>query len=60
MHSALTLAYLRFFKPEGLMVAGGWGANQLSGFFAERFCIEVPDTLVNTLLPCLATLREQV
>lgn len=50
LHTAMTLAYLRFFKPEGLMVAAGWGANQLSAAFAERFCIDVPHTLVDTLL----------
>jgi hypothetical protein len=45
------MCYLRFFKPEGLLSAAGWSKDQMSGFFSERFCIDVPPELVAALLP---------
>lgn len=51
LRTALNTCYLRFFKPEGLLAAAGWPKEQRSGFFAERFCQEVPSELVSALLP---------
>lgn len=51
LRTALNMCYLRFFKPEGLLAAAGWPREQLSGFFDERFCQEVPPELVAALLP---------
>jgi hypothetical protein len=59
LRTALTLSYLRFFKPEGLLSAGGWLKDRMDSF-AERFCIEVPEALVALVFPCLAALRTKV
>lgn len=57
---ALTISYLRFFKPEGLLAAAGWPRGRLDGFFSERFCLEVPEELVLVVHPFLTSLREKV
>ena len=60
LRNALTLSYLKFFKPSGLLAAAGWDKDRNDGFFSERFCIAVPDELVAFAFPGLAALEEQV
>lgn len=59
MRTALNQSYLRFYKPQGLLAACGWDKDHPDGFFAERFCIEVPDELVDFVFPFLGKLKEQ-
>lgn len=38
-------SYLAFFKPEGLLLLGGWtqpGKVDFTSYFAERFMVQVP------------------
>lgn len=60
LRTALTLCYLKFFTPEGLLAAAGWDKDRRDSFFAERFCIEVPSELVAYVFPGLAELSKQV
>lgn len=42
--TALNSSYLKFFRPEGLLAAGGWpgGAQaKFDQFFADRLCVTV-------------------
>jgi hypothetical protein len=60
LHTALTSSYLRFFKPEGLLAAGGWDRRDYASFFSPRFHVDVPDQLVAEIMPFLASLQQQV
>jgi hypothetical protein len=56
-------SYLRFFKPDGLLVLAGRkeaAQKQLDLFWSERFCLDVPSELVEAVFPFLATLNAQV
>jgi hypothetical protein len=60
LKDALTVSYLKYFTPQGLLAAGGWDKDRRDSFFAERFFIPVPEGLKAEVFPFLATLREQV
>ena len=63
LYDAMYRSYLLFFKPEGLLAAGGWpGAaqKQFDTFWAARFCVDVPPELIQLLLPILPGLRREV
>jgi hypothetical protein len=63
LRQALYLSYLKFFKPEGLLAAGGWETGSKDAeamFWAERFCVVVSDSLVALVFPFLGELKEQV
>jgi hypothetical protein len=60
LRTALNTSYLRFFKPEGLLAAGGWDKDRMDAVFAERFCIDVPEELVDFVFPCLQQLKKAV
>ena len=54
-------AYLQFFKPEALLTAAGWpGASEkdFGLFWAPRFCVQVPESLIYHLFPWLAGCKE--
>ena len=55
-------SYLMFFKHEGLLASGSWpGAAEkdFGMFWASRFCVEVPRTLIDYLFPWLADLEQE-
>jgi hypothetical protein len=61
--NALQKSYLRFFKPDGLLVVGGWkeaAQKQFDMFWSERFCLDIPSELVEAVFPFLPTLNAQV
>ena len=61
--NALQKSYLRFFKPDGLLVLGGWkeaALKEFDKFYAERFCVDVPSELVEAVFPFLPELTAQV
>jgi hypothetical protein len=60
LRTALTLNYLRFFKPEGLLAAAGWTKDRFDSYMADRFCHPVPSDLIVYIFPFLESLRKQV
>lgn len=60
LRNALITSYLKFFSPEALLAAGDWDRASFDSFFAEHFCIDVPEELVAYVFPFLATLTKQV
>ncbi|KAK9916158.1 hypothetical protein WJX75_009514 [Coccomyxa subellipsoidea] len=62
-YEALSKSYLMYFKPQGLLAAGGWpGAaqNDYDQFWHPRFCVSVPRELVDLLFPFLRNLEQTV
>jgi hypothetical protein len=60
---ALHKSYLRFFKPEGLLVLAGWreaAQKDYDKFWSERFCLDIPSVLVEFVFPFLPTLISEV
>ena len=60
--AAMFQSYLMFFKHEGLLAAGGWpGAAEkdFGMFWAPRFYVEVPRSLIDYLFPWLAALEQE-
>ena len=60
-YEAMNRSYLAYFKPLGLLGAGGWpGAakNDYNQFWHPRFCVEVPSILIERLFPQLAALKK--
>ena len=58
---ALFGSYLQFFKPEGLLASAAWpGATEkdFGLFWAPRFCVQVPDSLIKHLYPWLEDWEE--
>lgn len=58
---AMAKSYLMFFKPCGLLAAAGWpGAtsDDYNQFWHPRFCVSVPQQLVELLFPFLQKLQE--
>jgi hypothetical protein len=54
LHQAMFKSYLLFFRPEGLLAAGGWpGAAErdFDHFFAERFCVKIDEHFQQLLFP---------
>lgn len=61
--NAMQKSYLKFFKPDGLLVLGGWSEaaqKHFDIFWSERFCLDIPSDLVEAVFPFLATLNAQV
>ena len=61
--AAMFQSYLMFFKPEGLLASGSWpGAleKDFGMFWAPRFCVEVPRSLIEYLFPWLVSLEQEV
>ena len=61
--AAMFQSYLMFFKHEGLLASGAWpGAAErdFGLFFAPRFCVEVPRSLIDYIYPWLAALEQEV
>ncbi|CAL8471742.1 g11284 [Coccomyxa elongata] len=62
-YEAMNKSYLMYFKPVGLLAAAGWpGAahNDYHQFWHPRFCVDVPEQLVEVLFPFLRTLKKTV
>ena len=60
-YKAMSKSYLTYFKPSGLLGAAAWpGAaqNDYRQFWHPRFCVEVPEALIELLFPQLKLLRE--
>ena len=61
LYEAMSRSYLKYFKPSGLLGAGGWpGAanNDYKQFWHPRFCVEAPPALLKALFPQLEPLAE--
>ena len=61
LYEAMSKSYLKFFKPSGLLGAGGWpGAanNYYKQFWHSRFRVEVPLALQEALFPQLELLQK--
>jgi Centromere DNA-binding protein complex CBF3 subunit, domain 2 len=61
--NAMQKSYLKFFKPDGLLVLGGWSQaaqKHFDIFWSERFCLDIPSDLVEAVFPFLGTLQAQV
>ncbi len=59
-YEAMAKSYLMYFKPVGLLACAGWpGAaqNDYNQFWAERFCVAVPQALVDLLFPFLPAVQ---
>ncbi|CAL8471208.1 g10750 [Coccomyxa elongata] len=60
---AMSKSYLLYFKPCGLLAAAGWpgaSSNDYHQFWHPRFCVCVPQKLVDLLFPFLQNLKETV
>ena len=60
-YEAMNKSYLMYFKPVGLLAAAGWpGAanNDYEQFWHPRFCVSVPQELVDLLFPFLQSLKQ--
>lgn len=60
-YEAMSKSYLTYFKPSGLLGAAAWpGAaqNDYHQFWHPRFCVEVPEALIQLLFPQLDLLKE--
>ena len=58
---AMAKSYLLYFKPCGLLAAAGWhgaSSNDYNQFWHPRFCVCVPQKLVDLLFPFLHNLKE--
>jgi hypothetical protein len=58
---AMAKSYLLYFKPCGLLAAAGWhgaSSNDYNQFWHPRFCVCVPQKLVDLLFPFLQNLKE--
>lgn len=58
---AMAKSYLLYFKPCGLLAAAGWpgsSSNDYDQFWHTRFCVCVPQKLVDLLFPFLQNLKE--
>lgn len=54
LHQAMFKSCLLFFRPEGLLAAGGWpgaATRDFGQFFAERFCVKVGTHFQDLLFP---------
>jgi hypothetical protein len=60
-YEAMTKSYLMYFKPAGLLGSAGWpgaATNDYEQYWHPRFCVQVPQGLVDLLFPFLPKLRQ--
>ena len=61
LRQAMYKSYLKFFRAEGLLAAGGWSIEKPHGFFYDaRFLVDVPNELVDLVFPFLKHLKMTV
>lgn len=63
LHQALTKSYLLFYRPEGLLAAGGWpgaASKDFSQFWAPRFCVEIDPIFISIVFPFFDEFQQQV